>query len=130
MIRQCPVKREYGGNYTDNPDFPKDLKIMILVDARITLVAERQREFMREVQKIIPIVCSEAGCTRYELAADASSPAVMHFLEEWESQRHLDDHLAQPHMQAFFAKTSPWHAAPTELKIYEVLSSRSITMDV
>jgi quinol monooxygenase YgiN len=102
---------------------------MILVDARITLVTERQREFIRELQKIIPMVCSEAGCTRYELVADVSSPEVMHFLEEWESQRHLDSHLAQPHMQAFFAKTAPWHAAPTKLKIYEILSSRSITMD-
>jgi quinol monooxygenase YgiN len=101
---------------------------MILVDARCTLVPGRQREFVREVQKILPVVRSEAGCTRYELVADPSSPAVMHFLEEWESQRHLDDHLARPHMQEFFAKTAPWHAAPTELKIYEVLSSRSITM--
>jgi quinol monooxygenase YgiN len=102
---------------------------MILVDAQITLVTERQREFIGEVQKIIPRVRSEAGCTRYELAADVSSPEVMHFFEEWENQRSLDDHLAQPHMKAFFAKTDPWHAAPTKLKIYEVLSSRSITMD-
>jgi len=31
-------------------------------------------------------------------------------------------------MQEFFAKTAQWHAAPTELKIYEVLSTRSIMM--
>ena len=102
---------------------------MILVDARIILVPERHGEFIREVQEILPKVRSEAGCTRYELVADASSPAVLHFLEEWESRRHLDDHLARPHMQEFFAKTVKCHAAPTELKIYEVLSSRSITMD-
>ncbi len=102
---------------------------MLLVDARFTLMPGRQREFVREVEKILPAVRGEAGCTRYELVADASSPAVVHFLEEWESQQYLDDHLARPHMQEFFAKTAPWHAAPTELTIYEVLSSRSITMD-
>jgi len=102
---------------------------MIIVDARVTLVPERHREFISEVQKILPVVCSEEGCTRYELAADVSSPSVMHFFEEWESQRHLDDHLARPHMQEFFKKTTPWHAAPTELKIYEVVASRAIIMD-
>ena len=101
---------------------------MILVDARCTLVPERRGEYIREVQKIIPMVRSEEGCTRYELVVDASSPGIVHFLEEWESRRHLDYHLARPHMQEFFAKTAPWHAAPTELKIYEVLSTRSITM--
>jgi quinol monooxygenase YgiN len=102
---------------------------MIVVDARVTLVPERHREFIREVQKIMPVVRLEAGCSRYELVSDVSSPAVMHFLEEWESQRHLDDHLARPPMQEFFKKTTPWHAAPTELKIYDVLSWRSITME-
>ncbi len=101
---------------------------MILVDARIVLVPERHAEFVREVQEILPVVRGEAGCTRYELVADAASPAVMHFLEEWESQRHLDDHLARPHMQEFFARTTTCHAAPTELKVYEVLSSRSLTL--
>jgi quinol monooxygenase YgiN len=102
---------------------------MIVVDARVTLVPERRRAFMREVQKILPVVRHEAGCSRYELASDLTSPGVMHFLEEWESQRYLDDHLARPHMEEFFKKTTPWHAAPTELKIYDVSSLRSITMD-
>jgi quinol monooxygenase YgiN len=102
---------------------------MIVVDARVTLVPERRREFIIEVRKILPVVCSEEGCTRYDLAADVNSPLVMHFLEEWENQRHLDDHLARPHMQEFFKKTAPWHAAPTELTIYDVLSLRSITME-
>ncbi|HUH79147.1 MAG TPA: putative quinol monooxygenase [Methanoregula sp.] len=102
---------------------------MLLVDARVSLVPGRRGEFLKEVRKILPVVRGEAGCTRYELAEDAFSPAVMHFLEEWESQAHLDRHLSQPHMQDFFAKTKPFHAAPTELKIYEVVSAQSVTME-
>ncbi len=90
---------------------------------------ERHRVFIMEAEKIMPLVRSEAGCTRYELVACVTSPTEVHFLEEWESQCHLDNHLVQPHMQEFFAKTAPWHAAPTELKIYNVLSSQMITMD-
>jgi quinol monooxygenase YgiN len=102
---------------------------MIVVDARVTLLPERHRDFVEEADKIVPVVCSEAGCTRYELVAEVSSPLTVHFLEEWESQHHLDEHLATTHMQEFFAKTASWHAAPTVLRIYEVHSSRHVTME-
>jgi quinol monooxygenase YgiN len=103
--------------------------VMIVVDAQVTLVPERYREFIEEVKRILPVVRSETGCSRYALSAEISSPMIVHFLEEWESQRHLDEHLAAPHMQEFFARTAPWHAAPTVLRIYEVHASRSITME-
>jgi hypothetical protein len=31
-------------------------------------------------------------------------------------------------MQEYFAKTNPYHASPTLLKIYEIASTESITM--
>jgi len=102
---------------------------MILVDASCTIVPARHSDFIGEVQKIIPTVRKENGCIRYELVADVHVPGVFHFIEEWESQKHLDEHIARPHMQAYFAKTALWHSAPTKLKIYEIQSSRSITMD-
>ena len=102
---------------------------MILVDASCTIVPARHSDFISEVQKIIPAVRKESGCIRYELVADVHTSGVFHFIEEWESQKHLDEHIARPHMQAYFAKTAPWHSSPTKLKIYEIQSSRSITMD-
>jgi quinol monooxygenase YgiN len=101
---------------------------MILVNARCRVMPERHSDFIREVQKIVPTVQKENGCIRYELVTDVHIPGVFHFIEEWESQKHLDEHLIQPHMLAYFAKTAPWHAAPTKLKIYDILSSQSITM--
>jgi len=101
---------------------------MILVDAKCSILPERQSDFTREVRQIIPIVRKEDGCNRYELLTDESHPGIFHFIEEWESQLHLDNHIAQPHMQVYFAKTTPLHCAPTELTIYEISSSRSVTM--
>jgi len=101
---------------------------MLLVDAQCTILPERREDFICEVQKIIPVVRKEAGCTRYELLADPSGPETFHFIEEWESQRHLDDHLTRPHMRDYFVKTSACHAAPTRLKVYEVSGSRSSTL--
>jgi quinol monooxygenase YgiN len=99
---------------------------MILVDARCTLVPERRVDFIREVKKIMPAVRRESGCIRYELFSDCCVPGIFHFIEEWESRKHLDDHLAQPHMQEYFAITGPWHASPAQLTIYEIRSSRSV----
>jgi quinol monooxygenase YgiN len=101
---------------------------MILVDARCSILAERQDDFTREVKKNIPRVRLEDGCRRYELCADILNPGIFHFIEEWENQEALDRHIAQPHMQEYFAKTAPWHAAATVLTIYTILSSQSLTM--
>lgn len=101
---------------------------MILVDAHCFIRPERQEDFAREVALIIPVVLREAGCTRYELLK-GDGPGQFHFIEEWASQKHLDDHIAQSHMQAYFAVTTPWHVSPTRLKIYEIRSTRSVTMD-
>jgi quinol monooxygenase YgiN len=101
---------------------------MILVDAQCCISPERQDDFVREVRKIVPIVQKEAGCFRYDLFADMKS-GHFHFIEEWESKKHLDDHIAQPHMQEYFSKTAPWHASPAKLKIYEIHSLQSITME-
>jgi quinol monooxygenase YgiN len=100
---------------------------MLLVDAKCAILPGRQDDFIRETRKIIPKVQKEAGCTRYELFTDVGGVGVFHFIEEWESQKHLDKHLVQTHMLEYFSKTAPWHNAPTELTIYEVLASRSVT---
>jgi len=102
---------------------------MILVDARCAILPEREHDFIAEVQKIIPIVRRENGCIRYELFTGVHVSGVFHFIEEWESEKHLDNHIAQSHMQDYFAKTALWHSSPTQLKIYEILSSQSITMN-
>jgi len=100
---------------------------MILVDAECFIAPERRGDFIREVRKIIPVVLRENGCTRYELMAGIAGESC-HFLEEWESRQHLDEHIAKPHMQEYFQKTAPWQSAPTRLKIYEIASTESILM--
>jgi quinol monooxygenase YgiN len=100
---------------------------MILVDAECFIKPEHRGEFILEVKKIVPTVKRENGCTRYELVVGISGDSF-HFLEEWASKKHLDEHIAQPHMREYFQKTSPWQSAPSRLKIYDVSSVESVTM--
>jgi len=101
---------------------------MLLIDAQCSIIPKRQSDFIREIGKIIPLVRTEAGCHRYDCFSDVSIPGIFHFIEVWESENHLRDHIAQPHMQEYFAQSAPWQSSPTQLTRYEILSSRSITL--
>ena len=93
---------------------------MLLVAARCHVHPDHYDEFADQVDRITPLVLAEPGCTRYELHADVFEQGLFIFCEEWESQKHLDDHIASPHMLDHFAKTADWMTTPTELTIYEV----------
>ena len=93
---------------------------MLLVAARCRVHPAHRQDFIHQVERIIPLVRAEPGCARYELHANVFDAGLFVFCEEWECQKHLDDHIATPHMQAHFAKCAEWMAAPTELTLYEV----------
>lgn len=40
----------------------------------------------------------EDGCLRYELVEDPRDPRSLTFIETWESEAHLQAHLASPHL--------------------------------
>lgn len=101
---------------------------MLLVAAKCQVHQDQIHAFIRQVEQIIPVVRAEPGCTRYELHADVFSKGLFVFFEEWESQQHLDDHIATSHMQDHFAKCAGWMAAPTELTLYNVSGLQSVTM--
>jgi len=101
---------------------------MLLVAARCRVHPAHRQNFIHQVDRIIPLVRAEPGCSRYELYADVFDEGRFVFCEEWETQKHLDDHIATPHMQAHFAKSAEWMAAPTELTLYEVSGFRNVVL--
>ncbi len=98
---------------------------MLLVAARCRVHLDYCQNFANQVDRIIPLVRAEPGCIRYELHANVFESGLFIFCEEWASQKHLDDHIATPHMQEHFAKCAEWLAAPTELTLYEVSTIQS-----
>ena len=101
---------------------------MLLVAARCRVHPEHCEEFALQAGRIIPLVRAEPGCTRYELHADVVDAGLFVFCEEWETQKHLNDHIATPHMQAHFAKCAEWMASPTELTLYEVSGVQTVVL--
>jgi quinol monooxygenase YgiN len=55
-------------------------------------------------RSVIDTTLREAGCISYQINRDLKNPRRFLFTEEWESQAHLDRHLAAPHLQALAAQ--------------------------
>jgi quinol monooxygenase YgiN len=101
---------------------------MLLIMARCQVIPEHWEDFSKQVEQIIPLVHLEPGCIRYELHSDVYTPGLFIFHEEWESQQHLDDHIASKHMKEHFSLTTEWMASPVELMIYTVTDVEKKTL--
>jgi quinol monooxygenase YgiN len=73
----------------------------------------------QELLALIPTTRKEPGCVNYDLHQAKDNPAAFLFHENWTSQKHLDEHLARPHLQAFFAKASSLLAEPAQITLWE-----------
>ncbi len=48
---------------------------------------------------ILSAVRGEDGCKRYDYYFSESDPCELLLIEEWETRRHQEVHIAQPHME-------------------------------
>ncbi|MFA4825009.1 MAG: putative quinol monooxygenase [Methanoregula sp.] len=102
---------------------------MLYVAARCRVHIDYCEDFALQVKRIIPLVRAEPGCSRYELHANVFEEGLFVFCEEWESQKHLDNHIATPHMQEYFAGCAEWMASPIELTQYEVTGCKTVVLE-
>ena len=83
---------------------------MILVIASVEVEEGYREDFLKEINRIVPLVRAEPGCLEYGPAIDlptdiaAKLPPrgdVVTIVEKWESVSHLKAHLASPHMATY-----------------------------
>lgn len=70
-----------------------------------------------ELEKLISITLSEAGCVGYDLHQDNENPAHFMFYENWESRELWQNHMNQPHLAAYMKATD---GAVAEFSINEM----------
>lgn len=70
------------------------------VVAIIETSSARAEELKKILLGIIEPTRKESGCIRYELYQDITNTGLFTFVEEWESQEHLDVHMKTPHLVA------------------------------
>jgi len=71
---------------------------------KVVAIAETSSDKAMELKKVclglIEPTRKESGCISYELYEDKTNPGRLTFIEEWESQEHLNIHLKTPHLVA------------------------------
>lgn len=81
---------------------------MLTVIAEICVKPGRREQVLAAIEKLTPAVLKEEGCGRYDALIDHNaqvpwkqhSPDSIFMLENWETLRHLEQHLQMPHMEA------------------------------
>jgi len=73
-----------------------------------------------ELAKLIPPTLEEEGCLSYVLHDSRDCDSSFVFIERWESEAHLEKHLASDHLVAFQAKAEALVESLTLHKLDEV----------
>ncbi len=84
----------------------KELKMSKLTIIATIVSKEDKTELVKaEMIKLIDKTRVEDGCINYDLHQDNSNPAHFVFHENWESEAHLEKHLASQHIADYMAAT-------------------------
>ena len=89
---------------------------MIYVVARAEIVPGKFRDYMAELEKIVPEVRAEEGCIGYEPCTDISGDDDERFvtiIEMWESEAAWRKHMTTSHMARFKAAVGAWRIGST-----------------
>jgi len=62
----------------------------------------------------------ELGCYQYDLLVNASDAREFCFVERWENDRSLDDHLATAHTRQMLADVESLVESPPDIRRYRV----------
>ncbi len=66
---------------------------MIIVTMRMNVCLEKREELLRIVQKTLEPVRLTPGCTSFRCYRDVEDVNAFCFVEEWETQADLDNHI-------------------------------------
>ena len=77
----------------------------LTIVANITAKADKVDSVKAELLKLIEPTRAEEGCISYVLHQDNDNPAHFVFLETWQSDEALQQHMETAHIQAYLAAT-------------------------
>jgi quinol monooxygenase YgiN len=93
----------------------------VTVVVRIRAREGSEAEVKRELLALLAPTRAERGCRNYDMHEMPDEPTLFLFHETWESERDLDRHLMEPHVQSWIAKTDRLLAEPMQLSRWRKL---------
>ena len=88
-------------------------------------VEPTDRDTLLEAAKSLMVETrKEDGCLHYCFTADLVDPGVVHIVERWESEAHLDPHMKTEHIKTFGRALKPLTINGLDFTTYEVASEK------
>lgn len=97
-------------------------KITIRVVARVVAFPKKVDEVKSILLELIEPTCQEKGCITYELLQNQADPTDFTFVEEWESQELLNEHLNSAHISQASSQLNGLIAAEPDIRVYQLLA--------
>ncbi len=88
---------------------------------------EKRDELMTLLHSFIDRSRHEPGCVDYHFHVSDDDPNVLYFYENWESRRHLDDHLNLGYQKEWRGRHLEFLTEPVTLRFYTMLSNYPAT---
>jgi quinol monooxygenase YgiN len=99
---------------------------MIVVIGRVRTEPDKRAELVRIGQTLAAASRTEPGCISYRLYEDTEIENEFVFLEEWESDEALQQHLATSHIAEFMRAVPATIVAPPDVKFHLIAHSRGV----
>ena len=93
----------------------------VTVVVRIRAKAGCEEEVRSELRALLAPTRVERGCLNYDMHEMPDEPTLFLFHETWASERDLDRHLMEPHVQSWIAKAERLLAEPMQLSRWRKL---------
>ena len=93
----------------------------IRVIARLVSKPDRVDDTRATLEALIDPTRAEDGCVVYELMQNNADPTDFTFVEEWESDKALDAHLASAHIEHLRSIAGELLAAEPDVRRYTLI---------
>jgi quinol monooxygenase YgiN/mannose-6-phosphate isomerase-like protein (cupin superfamily) len=108
-------------NLVEEPVSPK------VITGKFTAKPERKEELIQLAQSLFEPSRAEPGCASYNFYEDPTSENSFLFLEEWTSQKAIDQHFQTAHFKRFMEKFPDMIVGTPSIKIYEIGEVKEVT---
>ncbi len=91
------------------------------VIARVKARADKVDELRSVLSSLVEPTRKEPGCLSYNLLQNNEDPTDFTLVEEWESNKALESHLATKHFKDVQVKLSGLVAAKADIRLYHLV---------
>ena len=89
--------------------------------ARFTASPGKEQSLKSVLTALVPPTRRELGCYQYDLLVDSSDPRQFCFVEKWDDEAALEQHLATDHLKKALDQIQELVDVPPEIRRYTLV---------